>query len=503
MPELRRGFFAKFAANVATLLLGLASISLVPRALGPAAYGSFEFLTSFFQQVTGFLDMGTSTCFYTKASQRPQDRGLMRFYFFFTMTVGVGMLAISVGLTQLSVGGLIWPEQQWQFVLLACLVGWLTWVTQVTQKALDAKGHTVQSERILLAQRFFSMGLLVLLFLSGNLNLAGYFYYFVTMHALLLFFWGRLVLREKTVVGESRLLEATSTSGKYVGEFVQYSSPLLIYALIGLVVGIADRWLLQYWGGGEEQGFFGLAFRVGAVCFLFTSAMTQLLTREFSRAWAEEDHARIADLFSRYIPMFYAIAAYFSIFVAWRAADVVQLFGGQAFSGAATALAVMALYPMHQTYGQLSGSVFFASGQTGLYRNIGVIFMLTGLPVLYILLAPAGYGGVQMGAFGLAVKMVAMQFIAVNAQLWFNARLLKLDFYWFLRHQLLVAAALGGCAWLATAGMARLGLSPWEDFILSGVAYTALTVALAHWAPSLFSLRRGELVRRLAFWKDK
>ena len=499
MPELKQRFFAKFAANVATLLLGLASISIVPRALGPAAYGSFEFLTNFFQQVTGFLDMGTSTCFYTKASQRPQDHGLMRFYFFFVAAVGVGMLAISTGLVQLPVGQLIWPEQQWQFVILACLVGWLTWVTQVTQKALDARGHTVQSERILLAQRFFSIGLLILLFLSGNLNLASYFYYFVTIHALLLFFWGQRLLRENAAIDSNGTKPVARE--KYAAEFLQYSSPLLIYALVGLVVGIADRWLLQYWGGGVEQGFFGLAFRVGAVCFLFTSAMTQLLTREFSRAWAEKDHAKMADLFSRFVPMFYAIAAYFSVFVAWRADEVVRLFGGGEFSGAATALAVMALYPMHQTYGQLSGSVFFATGQTALYRNIGVVFMLAGLPLLYVLVAPAEYGGGQMGAFGLAVKMVALQFIAVNVQLWFNARLLKLNFYWYLRHQLFVAVALTGCAWLGTAAVAELGFSPWLDFLLSGVAYTGLALALAHWAPSLFSLRRGELVQKLVFWK--
>jgi len=41
-----------------------------------------------------------------------------------------------------------------------------------------------------------------------------------------------------------------------------------------------------------------------------------------------------------------------------------------------------------------------------------------------------------MGATGLAVKMVVINFITVNVMLYFNAKFLKLPFYWYLTHQL-------------------------------------------------------------------
>ena len=68
---------------------------------------------------------------------------------------------------------------------------------------------------------------------------------------------------------------------KYLNEFYDYSRPLFSYAIIGLFVGLFDRWFLQKYGGSIQQGFFSLALQVGALCFLFTGSMSSLITREF------------------------------------------------------------------------------------------------------------------------------------------------------------------------------------------------------------------------------
>jgi len=76
----RHQFTAKLAGNVFSLLAGMVVHSQVPRALGPESYGRYEFLTSFFLQVKSYLDMGTSSCIYTRLSQRQDDAGLVAFY---------------------------------------------------------------------------------------------------------------------------------------------------------------------------------------------------------------------------------------------------------------------------------------------------------------------------------------------------------------------------------------------------------------------------------------
>jgi len=150
---------------------------------------------------------------------------------------------------------------------------------------------------------------------------------------------------------------------------------------------------------------------------------------------------------------------------------------------------------MHQTYGQLSGSVFFATGQTGLYRNIGVVGALLGLPFMYVLIASPQAGGLGLGAVGLALKMVVLQFVMVNVQLWFNVRLLSLGFWKFLLHQVSVPAALAVCAFASTAIIDTISLPRVPGFFASGVLYTLLVVAAVFAFPRLYGLERADLTR--------
>lgn len=281
----------------------------------------------------------------------------------------------------------------------------------------------------------------------------------------------------------------------YAKEFYQYSHPLFVYALVGLFVGILDRWLLQVFSGSVQQGFYGLSYQIGAVCFLFTSAMTPLITREFSIAFAKQDLNQMAHLFRRYIPLLYGIAAFFSCFLAIQAESVAYVFGGAKYHDAALAIAIMSFYPIHQTYGQLSGSVFFAAGQTGLYRNIGVSFMIIGLPITYFFVAPVSMMGLNTGSTGLAIKMVMIQFIAVNVQLYFNSKFLKLSVSKYLAHQILCVGCLLLLAVLSLQVINYLQISSniLINFLLNGIIYSITVAGLTCFVPALFGLTRKDI----------
>jgi len=93
--------------------------------------------------------------------------------------------------------------------------------------------------------------------------------------------------------------------------------------------------------------------------------------------------------------------------------------------------------------------MFFATGQTKLYRNIGTIVAVFGLPITYFLIAPTNKMGLNAGATGLAIKMVAIQIIGVNIQLFFNARLLKIHYWRYITHQVMSVGCLLGPAMMA------------------------------------------------------
>jgi O-antigen/teichoic acid export membrane protein len=492
--SLRKRYFYKLFTNLIGLPVYLVTQAIIPRGLGPQAYGDFNFLTNFFSQVMGFLDMGTSIGFYTKLSQRPNETSLVSFYFYFFLFSVITLLGAVTVASKTSVSGAIWPNQKNWFIYLAAVWAIMTWVLQVLQKITDSYGLTVSSEKARIFQRVTGMVFMIILFWFNLLHLTSLFFLNYFIMGLLIFGLISIIRRGKYSI--NLLVLSLNQIKMYIKEFYKYSHPLFIYALVGLIAGIFDRWLLQVFGGSVEQGFYGLAYQIGAGCFIFTSAMTPLLMREFAIAFGESDLNRMAFLFRRYIPIFYSIAAYFACFIAVQADKVIYIIGGKNFGGAVTCLTLMALYPVHQTYGQLSGSIFYATGQTALYRNIGVIFMFLGLPVTYFLIAPHSALGLDTGATGLAIKTVLLQIFAVNVLLYYNAKTLSLPFWKYVGHQVLSLAGL-----LAIAFTVKIVMDtalPFTDYIMlhffvAGIIYTLIVVVAVVLQPIILGLHREDI----------
>jgi len=101
----------------------------------------------------------------------------------------------------------------------------------------------------------------------------------------------------------------------------------------------------------------------------------------------------------------------------------------------------------------------------------------------------------EAGATGLATKMVFMQFLGVNIQLWFNTKFLKLPFRKFLFHQLIVilvfTSIASGCSHIAQIVLS--GFHFFITFLISGIIYMVLIIALVLVFPRIFALRKGEI----------
>lgn len=109
----------------------------------------------------------------------------------------------------------------------------------------------------------------------------------------------------------------------------------------------------------------------------------------------------------------------------------------------------MAIYPVHQTYGQLSGSLLLATGRTRLYRNLGVSMLILQFPITFWLPGTSFLVWLGAGSYRLGDCMVGIQLIGVNLELWYNCLFLKLPFGRFLFHQLYSVVLLASFAWLS------------------------------------------------------
>lgn len=481
--SLKKRYSIKLFANIIGGIIGAIMIAIVPKALGPVAYGQFVYLQEFFSKAISFLDMGSSIAFFTKLSARQDRKELITFYFFYSFIV----LCLIFGFIYVSnIFGYIHhliPNISINYIYMGLIFAFLMWFMQIFIKISDAYALTVSVELIKIGYRILSLLLLMFFIyqLSFDLNLYFYFQYISLISFLFIILW---LFIKKGIF--DNIFNFQFSIVNLAKEFINYCSPLIVYSLIGLAAGMFDIWLLQKVAGSKQMGFYGLAYSLAAMCFLFTSAMTPIITREFSKSYEQKDLETMKKLFYRYIPMLYSIAAYFAVFISVQSDNVLMIFTDEKFKDASLVLTIMALYPIHQTYGQLSGSIFYATGQTKLMRNISLFTMPLGMLISFIFIYLF-----DLGAVGLAWKMIIIQFIGVNIQLYFNSKLLKLDIKYFIWHQLHSILFFAIIAIFLKIFISFNSIL--LEFFINGILYTILVIILAYIFPQVFAITRDEI----------
>ncbi len=485
----------KLASNVATIPLFFILEAVLPRALGPANYGNYNFATLLFYQLITFLDMGTPTCLSTTVAKRPQEFGLVAFYARVALVI-LGLTLLAGGIMLLPpFGDWLMPGVPVWLALPAALWAYLTWLGRVIRSVNDALGITTSSELVRIAVNVTSALVLLGLFFAGWLNITLVFsHQYATLALLCVGF--AATLRNAWKPRQWGLSRPQTAA--YSKEFWRYSGPLFTMMLVSAIAVSGERWILQFFDGSVGQGYFSLSQKISMGCFLFVTAMTPLLMRELAVAHGRNDPREMGRLLDRLAPMIYAVAAWFSCFTTIEAVPVVRLFGGAAFADALLPVQIMTLYAMHQGYGQVAGAVFYASGNTKVLRNVTVVGLAAGLATAFFLMAPPAWGGLSLGATGLAIKMVGVQFITVNVLLFLCKRVAPFNYGRNIVHQILCPACFLGLA-LACRSGTLAALAGQEDgfarFFLSGVVYTALTGILVLAWPFLIGLQRDDLRR--------
>lgn len=482
--SLKKRYGIKLFANIVSAIIGAILIAIVPKALGPIQYGQFVYLQDFFMKIISFLDMGSSTAFFTKLSARHTRKELITFYAFYSSAVLIIALLFVLAVSTFGFSHTLLPDIPSHYIYLGLFFGFFTWLTQIFIIISDAYALTVSVELIKIGHKIISLLLLLyfVYFTLFELHTYFYYHYIVLSSFLLLIGW----LFVKKGIFDRNILTQKLNFSQIVKEFIQYCHPLVAYSIVGILVGLFDIWLLQTMAGSEQMGFYGLSYSLAAMCFLFTGAMTPIITREFSKSYAQHDLEQMRKLFYRYIPMLYSLAAYFAIFISFQSENVLGIFTDEQFKGALLVLAIMSFYPIHQTYGQLSGSIFHATGQTHLYRNIGIISSLIGLllsiGLIYLL---------DLGGIGLAWKMIITQFIGVNIQLYFNSKFLGFDMKHFVLHQAYSLLFFTLLAFVASNII--ITEEPLSTFFVSGFIYTLLVIIFAYIFPQVFATTKDEI----------
>lgn len=490
----RARFATSLAGNVLRSGISYVTGMLVARWLGPETYGSMAFLLGTFLAVRKLVDMGSSGAFFTFLSQRPRSK---RFVISFFAWLGAQFL-----IPLLAVGALfpsqwieaIWHGEQRGMVLLAFVASFmLNSVWPVVQQSAESQRQTALVQAVGIAVTVTHLVAVVLLWALGLMGLYAIF----TAIALEYFLAAVVVHRQFKYASQSEAEPDDDSPKKLLRKFSGYCWPLVPYSFAGFAYAFADRWLLQNYGGGVEQAYYAVGAQFANIALIATTSLLTIFWKEIAEAHHRGDNSRMGELYKKVSRLLFLVSAVIAGFLIPWAEDLLRLLLGDAYAGGAVTLAIMFLFPIHQSMGRIGGTLIYATGRVSVQVVPGIFSMAVSIVLSYFALAPkdAPVPGLGLASEGLAIKMVLMNLVQVNIVAYFISRVWKWPFDWVYQPVgLLGCVGLGWVVHFAATGLFGGALPLLLTMSGGGVFYVSLVAAFVYAMPWLVGLTRDELV---------
>lgn len=434
--SIRNRFLFSAVTNAVRAAISLAVGLLVARGLGPDDYGNLAYLLGSFWAIRALLDLGSSSAFYTFIAQRGRSYHYYSAYFawlFFQLAFSLALVTV---ILPDYVTEKFWLGINSDLIVTALVATFLqnqVWLTLVQIHESLRKTVRIQFASVcIIVAHLFLVGLLLL---GDWLSLRSLLWAIIAEYFLAVV-WLSVTLRSQHVNHKESISEVRFSYESWYSVFIAYAKycrPMAVIAVFTFAYEMVDRWLLQRYGGSQQQGFYQVAAQLSTISLLAASSLLNIFWKEIAEANERGEHERVANLYQKSIQSLVFLASFVSCFLAPWAEKLVDSLLGAAFHSSWPVLALMLFYPIHQTVGQINGTLFMATGRNSVYMVLTVTGLVISLPISYLLIAPEtawGEIGLGMGAMGLALKIVGLNFIFVNIQTFVISRQYGIPFRW-------------------------------------------------------------------------
>jgi len=495
---MQKRYFYKLFSNSFSAIVGVITTIIIPRTIGPSQYGIFTYLTELLRPYPEFFSFSTLLSFFTKISQRPKEKKMINAYILFILITSSLFMLITVSASFFLFEEIFGDHIEKKYLYGALVFVVFLFISSVLEKIMDGCGATVDLEKFRFIQKVISFFTIVILFLTNSLDLGKVFVFFIFMTLIFISFISIYLIKNNFLTFQRNDFPNSRELKNYVFEYYSYSHPIFTTSIILISFGSLSAWIFNRFAGSIQFGYFGIATKISAVFFLLISSFTPIFMREISIAWDRKNKEKQVELINFYLRLFFAISSAVLIYLAFFSSQIIELVGGENFTEAAPTLSVLLLYPIHQTYGQLVGSLIYASAKTTLMRNIRIATSIFGFLVLFFLVAPSKFFGFGLGALGYALSSVIMQIITTNIMAYYILPYFGIEYKKLLIHQIftiiIISIAAGFCnIFFIDFNFGNIILNKIGLLIIPGMLYLIFLLIIIHLLPSIIGMDKIQL----------
>jgi O-antigen/teichoic acid export membrane protein len=406
-------FAFSFIYNGLRAILTLSVGILIARTIGPDEYGRYQFLLGSFIAFCEVLNLGTSQAYFTFLSENRKERRFFKYYFYWQTFQYVLPLVIIAFILSDELLHLLWQGESRGTILVAFSATFLIqrgWYTVVSIGESERKTKVIQA--INTAVSFVYLTVIIGMIWLNIITVMNIFILIIVQYSISIIFTYRMFVHAYVFDAAER------PKSYYVKKFWTYCSPLIVVSVITFIYQYSDKWLLQRYAGSTEQGYYGIAAKFATISLLATTSILNIFWKEIAEAYSRHNYDMVNRIYTNTTAYLFFIGSVISLFMVPWSKEIIAISLGESYSGAQLPLLIMLFYPIHQSIGQINGSVFLATKMTKLSMLLSSSFMIVSIPITFIRIAPSNViaVGKSFGSVGLAIKMVSIQIIAVNVQ---------------------------------------------------------------------------------------
>ncbi|MDC0206586.1 lipopolysaccharide biosynthesis protein [Nitrospinae bacterium] len=416
--SIKNRFAVSTLGNLIKGALTFMATLFIARGLGPEHYGSYIFLLSGFTAMRAILDMGTGAAFHTFISQKPRSSTFYIIYAiwqFFQFIFPLVIIAFFFPQEWLEI---IWVGHERSLILLAFATIFfqqMAWPTMI--HIGESKRLTQRVQALNISISAVNLILVVGAYALEILTIPLLFWILVIQYILALGFAFK-------VLSVFKVKKEPLNIKSMLREYLSYCLPLIIGSWLGFASEFADRWLLQKFGGAEEQAFFMVGLRFATIVLLATTSMLNIFWKEIAEAQENKNLVRLRELYRKVSRFLYTVSAVIAGFLVPWSPTIATLMLGSSYAAASSVLPLMLIFSVHASLGQVNGTFLLSSGKTKTIVIMESIFLVISIPVSYLIQAPydALIPGFNLGSVGMAWKAILLNITWVNCVSWWVAK---------------------------------------------------------------------------------
>ncbi len=475
--------------NLFRSIISFVTSMFIARELAPENYGRYIFLIGTFIALKQILDFSSSSAFFTFISQKKRSYKFIKIYWAYVALQLLIPLCI-IGLVMPNdLIKTIWQDESKILIILALIAVFLqstVWPITVQMAESIRKTYYVQIINVSLVFLHF----LVIISL----------WYFKLLAIPLLF----IVIAVEWLIASLLLLNIFKRNHIEINnknnddslknifnEFWIYCSPFIPYMILGFINEFGEKWMLQAWAGPEQQAYFGIANQFASIALIVTVSIIKVFWKEIAEAHENKNFKLVKKLYLNSTRMLFFIGLMISIPLLPWTNEILLIILGDSYTNGSMVFLIMLLYPIHQTIGQINGTMFYATENTKPLVIGNIIFLILSIILTIIFLAPKDFliPGLAMGSVGLAIKLVLLQFIQVNAFSWFLAKKFNWNFDGFNQIFLICLSLL--FIYLSHQIIKQISINNiYIDFSLTTVLFLVLMIGFIFFKPDKVGLSR-------------